>query len=355
MKITHIGFLFFVAFFLASCGSENTGTVSQAPAPAVKSGIDKSGTPTKLAEGEVWENGQKYFVLNVPYSPEPTSPDLLVTGEENGFFEEYGIKLKSVGAVPGNQVIPSVLKGLIHTNSGGHINTTIAAISAGAKIKAVSQKTETSQRIPHKVAIVRTNSPIRTAHDLVGKKIGTSSVSGCSGYFSLAYMRKFGIPDVKNASNLVVIKEVVLEQALRQGDVDVSLMHKVPEYYAKSKEFEVIFTDYDIWENRGGGTPNFFHLDFIAQHPDVVRNFVAAMAKTVNWANDHPLENRQITARRFNIDVNTVTERYYAPNAIIKDDSVTVWVDVLKEFNEIPEAVPSEKIYTNEFNPYYTS
>jgi ABC-type nitrate/sulfonate/bicarbonate transport system substrate-binding protein len=168
-------------------------------------------------------------------------------------------------------------------------------------------------------------------------------------------MRKYGIQDQKNAAEQVIIKESVIEQALRQGDIDVALVHKTPEYYVRSGEFRVLFSDYDIWENRGGGTPFFFRLDFIEQHPEVIRGFVTAMAQTVNWANDHPLENREITARRTNSDVNAITERYYAPNGIIKAESVEVWIDLLLEYQEITQTVPLDKIYTNEYNPFFQS
>ncbi|MDR1578206.1 MAG: ABC transporter substrate-binding protein [Deltaproteobacteria bacterium] len=359
MKSISISFIFAFAFFLTACGDDKSVSKGQNLAPAIsaqvseKAAVTATQPPADLGADEVWENGKKYFLLKVPNSADLTSPEILMAAEENGFFAENGIKVDYVGAVPSTQTIPSVLKGILHTNSGGHVNTTIAAIAAGAKIKAVAQKTESTQRVPHMVAIVKMDSPIQTAQDLVGKKIGSPGAQGCNGYFHMAYMKKFGIPDVKNAASLVIIKEPIIEQALRQGDVDVALMHRVPAYFENNKEFRVLFSDYDIWENRGGGTPFFFHLDVIKNRPDVIRGFATAMAKTANWANEHPRENREITARRTKSDVNKVTERYYAPNAIIKEDSVTVWVDFLREFNEIPGNIPLDKIYTNEFNPYF--
>ncbi|MDR1608485.1 MAG: ABC transporter substrate-binding protein [Deltaproteobacteria bacterium] len=370
MKFFFSFFGLFLAFiFLASCGDNNSAPTGQNQAPAAGSQSKSSAQPSAaspakpqeaappadLAEDEVWENGKKYFVLKLPVSVDAPSPEIFLSAEENGFFEQSGLKTNYVGSVPGNQTLPSILKGIIHTNGRGHVNTTIAAISAGAKIKAVAQKTESTKKQPHMVAIVKKDSPINTAQDLVGKKIGSPGSSGCNGYFHLAYLRQAGIPDVKNAADLVVIKEAVIEQALRQGDIDVALTHKLPDYYATNDEFRVIFSDYDIWENRGGGTPYFFSLDFIKNRPDVVRAFATAMAKTANWANEHPLENREITARRFKMDINVVTERYYAPNAIIQPDTVTVWLELLEEFKEIQPGLPLDKIFTNEFNPFYKS
>ncbi|MDR1085774.1 MAG: ABC transporter substrate-binding protein [Deltaproteobacteria bacterium] len=346
-----------IASLVPACGDSQVSTDHNRPKKAVSvtSAAQEVPAPSDLQPGEVWEDGRRYFVLNVPNSADLTSPEILMAAEEMGFFDENGIKVNYVGAVPSTQTIPSVLKDLIHTNSGGHVNTTISAIAAGAGILAVAQKTESSQRVPHMVAIVKIDSPIKTAHDLIGKKIGSPSAQGCSGYFHLAYMLKHGIEDPKNAADLLVIKEAVIEQALRQGDVDAALMHKTPEYFENNREFRVLFSDYDIWENRGGGTPFFFRLDFIKSRPDVIRGFTAAMAETANWANAHPRENREITARRTKADLNSITERYYAPDAIIKEESVTVWLDVLKQFKEVTRDVPLDQIYTNEFNPYNKS
>ncbi|MDR2422506.1 MAG: ABC transporter substrate-binding protein [Deltaproteobacteria bacterium] len=337
----------------AACGDGDAVSLGQNLPPTAEAAKDASEAPADLKEGEVWEAGRRYFVIKVPNTAELTSPEILMAAEENGHFAENGIKLNYVGAVPTTQTIPSVLKGIIHTNAGGHVNTTISAIAAGAKIMAVAQKTESTERVPHMVAIVKIDSPIKSAQDMMGKKIGSPSATGCSGYFPLAFLRKFGVKDQKNAIEQVIIKETLIEQALRQGDVDVALMHKTPEYFENNGEFRVLFSDYDIWENRGGGTPFYFHLDFIKAHPEVVRGFAAAMAKTANWASANPRLNREITARRTKTDVNSITERYYAPNAIIKEESVTVWMDLLLEYNELTQEVDLNRVYTNEFNPFY--
>ncbi|MDR1576756.1 MAG: ABC transporter substrate-binding protein [Deltaproteobacteria bacterium] len=321
------------------------------PPPSAGS-ADPAASAPELKEGEIWENGKKYYVLNAPNSLDPTSPENLVVASHLGYFDEQGIKINFVGAVPSGQQIPSVLTGILHMG-GGHVNTAISAIAAGAKIKAVVQRTESSQKIPHMVAVVKIDSDIKTAKDLGGKKLGTPGAQGCNGYFHLAFLRKHGIPDPKNYTEMVVIKEALLEQALRQGDIDAALFHRTPSYFDNNKEFRVFFSDYDIWENRGGGTPYYMSTDFIAKRPDVVRGFATAMAKTNNWANERPFETRKITADRAKTDVNKVMERYFSPDGIIKPESVTVWIDILQEFKEISGDIPLDKIFTNELNPFY--
>ncbi|HWR56000.1 MAG TPA: ABC transporter substrate-binding protein, partial [Negativicutes bacterium] len=71
-----------------------------------------------------------------------------------------------------------------------------------------------------------------------------------------------------------------------------------------------------------------------------------------NWCNANPDKAAEITAKRANIDPKTVKRTRYAPDGIIKDETVTVWIDLLRDFNEIKGDIKPAQIYTNEFNPY---
>ncbi|HEY3424163.1 MAG TPA: ABC transporter substrate-binding protein, partial [Negativicutes bacterium] len=101
------------------------------------------------------------------------------------------------------------------------------------------------------------------------------------------------------------------------------------------------------------GTPLYFSENFIKEKPDVVKRFVTAMVKTINWQNANKQQAAEITAKRAKLDPNKVKIRYFAPDGIITKDSVTVWIDLLTEFGEIKNGIKPEQIYTNEFNPNF--
>ena len=294
---------------------------------------------------------QKYDVLRIPTPANVRSTIDYWVGEELGFFAEQGIKLDYVGVIPSTQLVASVVAGKIDVG-GAHVNRTIAGISAGAKIKAVVGGTETTKDIPHMVFITLANSPLRTPQDLVEKKVGISLNGGCHEYTPYAYLTKQGITDPKSKIQFTVLAETLMEQALRQGDIAVAGFHRDPDQIGEKGEFRVMFSDWDIWESIGGGTPSYFSEKFISEHPDVVRRFVAAMAKPHNWINANPEKAVEITAKRGNVDPKNVKKGYYAPDGIIKEETVTVWIDLLKEFNEIKGDIKPAQIYTNEFNPY---
>jgi ABC-type nitrate/sulfonate/bicarbonate transport system substrate-binding protein len=131
------------------------------------------------------------------------------------------------------------------------------------------------------------------------------------------------------------------------------MIHKVPEDIMKNGEFDIVFSDYDVWGNDGGATPPFFTLQYINERPDIVRRFVTAMAEAVNWANANPREAINVTARLTNQDPENIKELYFSPNGIIKPIQAQVWIDLLIEFGEIKPGITVDQVFTNEFNPYY--
>ncbi|MEM5794814.1 MAG: ABC transporter substrate-binding protein [Bacillota bacterium] len=289
-------------------------------------------------------------IIRVATPSNPTSPSVYYVGDELGFFAAEGIKIEFAGVVPSTQLVASVVAGKLDVG-GAHINRTIAGISAGAKIRAVAANTETTQEIPHMVGVTTKDSPIKSARDLVGKKIGIPLIGGCNEYTPYAYLKKNGIDDPKSKVQVIVIPEAQLDQALRQGDIDLAMLHKTPAFIKERGEFKILFSDYDVWGTIGGATPAYFADKFIREKPEVVRRFVSAVAKTLNWCNANPQKAVEITARRANVDPSTIKQGNYAQDALIKEETVTMWIDLLRDFGEIKGDIKPAQIYTNEFNP----
>ncbi|MDR1609058.1 MAG: ABC transporter substrate-binding protein [Deltaproteobacteria bacterium] len=325
-----------LTLFLGVLGGNN---FAQTPAPPASDSA-------KLPEGE-------FRVLKVPMPSEPSSPDLVVVGDDLGIFQKRGLKMDFIGTVPTPQYVAAVVSGRIDVSPGSHINRTIAGISAGAKILAVAGKTESTERVPHMIGIVPKSSPIKEAKDLIGKKIGIPTIGGCNEYTPYAWLGKNGVTDPKTKVEVIVLPEKNLEQVLRQGEIDLAMIHKVPSEIVRQGEFKIIFSDYDVWGSDGGQTPFYFSTEFIKKEPETVRAFVASIAEIVNWANANPDETRAITAKRTNTSFDYVNERYYSPNAIIRPETAQVWIDLLTSYGEIKPGITLEQIYTNEFNPYY--
>ncbi|MDR1395733.1 MAG: ABC transporter substrate-binding protein, partial [Deltaproteobacteria bacterium] len=172
---------------------------------------------------------EELTVLRVPWPDDPALPSIFFMAQETGILKRNHLEFEYTEKVPMPQFVAAVVSGRIDIGPGSHINRTIAGVAAGAKIRAVVGNTETSRKVPHMAGLIRKNSPIKGPFDLIGKKIGIPAVAGCNEYTPYAYLAKGGIKDPKSKAEVIVIPEKNLEQALRQGEIDLAMMHKEPE------------------------------------------------------------------------------------------------------------------------------
>lgn len=289
-------------------------------------------------------------VVKIPDIHMPTYLYSPYIADAKGFFAEEGIKPQFTGMIPPGQHVAAVAAG---TNDVGylHVNRTIAGIAAGAKMKAVAADTLTTKEFPHMEFVVLEDSPIKKPTDMIGKKVGIIAMGGCNEYTPYEILAKNGIADPKGKFEFVVIPIGNEEQALRSGQVDIVGYHGHPVEVFKRGGIRILFSDYDVWGSVGGSCPWYFQEKFIKEKPDVVRRFVRAMAKTTDWINAHQREAIEIQAKRLNFDAAKIVPMYFAEHAVIKEDTVQVWLDILKKYGEITDYSPSA-IYTNEFNDY---
>jgi ABC-type nitrate/sulfonate/bicarbonate transport system substrate-binding protein len=293
------------------------------------------------------------FDIKVAHNTSFIAPEYFVIAHENGFDAEEGLNFVDVGAIGANELVASVVAGQIDV-AGKHVNRSIAGINAGAKIKCVSAVTQTTAEIPHMTYVTLAGSPIKTAADFKGKKLGLSSYGGCHQGTADGWLRKNGIAvsDIKNYYEAVILpSEAKVVQALEQGDVDVIGLHKDLDWVNDQEgKVEVLFTDYDVFGTIGGASPLYFTKDFIARHPDEVRRFVKVMARTFTWINANLDKAREITAKFGNVDVKQVGKLYYVQNAVIDPATVQTWIDFMTETGEIKPGLKAEDVFTNEFN-----
>jgi ABC-type nitrate/sulfonate/bicarbonate transport system substrate-binding protein len=304
------------------------------------------------SEKEKAKPDKKYYEVRIPDGYAPTSVYVPYIAEELGYFEAEGVKPVFTGVIPAGQHVAAVVAG---TNDVGtlHVNRTIVGIAGGAKIKAVVAQSETNKEFPHMEFVVMEDSNIRTAKDMIGKKVGVIAMGGCNEFTPYAWLKKnTDIKDPHNQFNFVVVPVGNEETALRTGEVDVMGFHGHPINVFERGGVRVLFDDYDVWGNVGGATPFYFREDFIEKNPEAVRRFVSAISKAGDWLNSHQEEAKVLLAKRAGINPNQMVLTYRAPNGIIKEDSVQIWIDLLTEYGELTKPIKASDVYTNEFNEF---
>lgn len=281
--------------------------------------------------------------------PDNPAFDLFYIADELGYFKDSGVQPKYVGRIAEGQIIPSVGTGAIDFGNR-HTPLVIAAIANGSDVKIIAAGTKSTQESPHMKYFVRADSPIKELKDLVGKKVGINSFGACSEYVTKKLLQDNGL---EGKVQLVQIPNEQLDQVLKQGVVDVSIIHPPHSGRAeKTPELRKLFSDYEIDKGISGMNPITVNGKFARENPEALKTIVGILAKTAKWVNEHPQEAREVIAKRLKMDVNLVENYGYYSDQVIPAPEVNYWIERLEAEGKIkPGQVKPENIYSNEYNP----
>lgn len=301
-------------------------------------------------------------------TPEQGTSVIFIIADKKGFFEREGIKIEYVGVIGSQQGMPALGSGSIDVSAGGHPDATINAIRAGVKIKQIAAGSDSTKANPHHSYFVLENSTIRTANDLIGKKIqglyGAGEhieIRGCTGMAYAEYLKNNGI-NIRDAKiEGVELPAAQVEQALKQGLIDVGGFNQPKSgKILKTPGYRLLFDDYDaLAPTYGTGALSVIkaNTDFIKEHPETVKGFVTAIAKAMDWSNANPEESNQIIAKELGLtpeQIKYMDRRVWVEHGLESDKNIQMWIDLMVKYGELKEGqVKPSDVYTNEFNPYY--
>lgn len=306
-------------------------------------------------------------VVRAP-TPDGGTSVIFIIADKKGFFEKEGIKINYVGVIGAQQIWPSLGSGSIDVYAGSHPDAVVKAISSGVKVKEIAAGSDSTKANPHMIFAVSENSSIRTAKDLIGKKIAGLNgagehveISGCTGMAVAEYLKSNGVNmrDAKIEGAYLPAGQV--EQALNQGLIDLGTFHQpISGKILKTPGYRLLFSDYDTLSPiYGTGARSIItaNTNFINKNPDVVRKFVAAIAKAEDWSNANPEESDQIIAKELEMtpeQIKYMDRRVWVEHGLESDKNVQMWIDLMTKYGLLKEGqVKLSDIYTNEFNPYY--
>jgi ABC-type nitrate/sulfonate/bicarbonate transport system substrate-binding protein len=281
---------------------------------------------------------------------------------EKGFLEEQGIRVETVGVAGGGAaVIQAVLTG--NADFGGAaMPAYINAVKAGGKLKVVyGRPAMAHEKDPGYLWIVRSDSNINSAQDLVGKTIAMGARGAMWEYATKEYLKKNGVPTDK--LNILVVPTPQHEQVLRSKQVDaIVAVSPISDNILEGGGTRVLTTLYDIFgKNIGGaGFGIIVRDDLIRKNPELVRRLVAAWVKTDLWAQKNPDKARQVVAdilkkRKQNPVIAKYWKVPFLRNfGLLEDRDVTYWLDWFVQEGKLKEGeIKPADIYTNQFNSYY--
>ncbi|WP_090109607.1 MULTISPECIES: ABC transporter substrate-binding protein [unclassified Cohnella] len=287
-----------------------------------------------------------------------TFPEL---AEDLGYLAP--LKLKFIGnTISGPQDIQATVTG--DTDFGGAFNGAIVKlIAAKAPIKAVigyygvDDNTWTGY-------YVLDDSPIKTARDLIGKRIAVNTLGAHHEFVIKEYLHRAGLtPDEIKQVTLVVVPPVTSEQTLRANQIDAAALGGVLRDKALERGgIHPLFTDQELFGNFSAGS--YVLTDkFIEHNPNAARKFVEATAKAIEWARTTPRDQvvsryEQIIEKRGRKEDTSSVKLWKSTGVagkggLISDKEFDTWIQWLVDEGELKKGdYKAADLYTNAFNPY---
>jgi ABC-type nitrate/sulfonate/bicarbonate transport system substrate-binding protein len=298
--------------------------------------------------------------LELRYQGSANSVTLPELAQDLGYFGP--VKLKWVGnTISGPQDIQSAATD--QTDFGGAFTgAVVKLVEAGAPVKAVVNYYGSDEK-----AFIgyytKEDSPIRTARDLIGKKVGVNTAGANLEAALDTWLKGQGLSgDEIKQVQLVVIPPVNAEQALRNGQLDVAALQGILQDHAVAAGgLRQVFSDVQAFGPYNGG-PYVLRTDFIKKYPETTKIFVSGVARAIEWERTTPRD--EVIARFTKIiqargrNESTDTLKYWKSvgitrGGLISDKDYTLWEPWLKEQGYLKgDEIDTSKLYTNEFNPY---
>jgi ABC-type nitrate/sulfonate/bicarbonate transport system substrate-binding protein len=260
----------------------------------------------------------------------------------------------------GPQDIQSAATG--QTDFGGAFNGAVVKLAASkAPIKAVISYYG-SDKYTYNGFYVLQDSPIRSARDVIGKKVGMNTLGAHYEAMLDIYLQRGGLSRAEIGKvEPLVVPPVNTEQSLRQKQIGVAGLGGILRDKALATGgIRPLFTDYQLLGAFSAGT--YVMTDrFLKQNPDTARIFVTAVGRAIEWARSTPHE--EVIARMTNIvkkrgrNEDTAPLKYWRsygvaePAGRITGKELQLWIDWLVERGDIKKGqVTLSDLYTNTFN-----
>lgn len=273
------------------------------------------------------------------------------------------LRLKWIGnTISGPQDIQTVATGDIDIG-GAFYGAIIKLIAARAPVKAVIGYYGSDEHT-WQGYFVKEDSPIHTPRDLIGKKVAVNTLGAHLEFVLREYLARGGLtPEEIKKVTLVVVPPVTGEQALRQGQVEVTTLAGVLRDKALERGgLRKLFSDKDLFGNFTGGA-YVLREKFIRDNPNTARKLIEGTAKAIEWARTSPPDEvrarfeKIIAERKRNEDASAI--KYWQSTGVagqggrITDGELQIWVDwLVKDGLLKPGQLKASDLYTNDLNPY---
>jgi NitT/TauT family transport system substrate-binding protein len=225
-------------------------------------------------------------------------------GQSKGFFKSRNIELKLESGQGGAAIVPGVVSNQFQFGFS-NLTSLMIAQTKNVPIKAIAAGVSTTgeQGKDFGALTVKAGSPIKTAKDLVGKKVSVNTLKNIGDTATRNSVRKAGGDD--KAVNFVEMPFPNMPAALEKGDVDAAWVVEPQLSAIKAAGGTEIASTYVDIDPKLNVAAYFTSQKLIADKPDLVKRFTEAINESLTYSDAHPDEVRQILSTYTKIDDKT--------------------------------------------------
>ena len=302
------------------------------------------------------------WLRNGEYAP-------IMMAEAKGFFKEEGIDHKIVDGGPGKNPIPIVAVGQAQFGLATNGMALVTARLAKDPVDVVAIGTLFQQAPTAYLSIAAPGAPPSKPKDMEGKTVGTQA--GTEFLFH-AFAKKNGLDESK--IKLVTAQATV--EPLMVGKMDYFLGWVVNQTYQIEQEAAKPDAPPTVkgksWQalrlsDQGIATYTdviFASAETLKKNPELVKHYLRAVQKGMQYVIDHPDESVDILAKfpGQTEDAKKLAWRFKIQNALYQSDyskkngpltmDPAVWTSMigfLKDGDQIPKAIPPSEVMTNDY------
>src|ERR1044071_4665312 len=242
-----------------------------------------------------------------------------ICGMDKGYFKEEGLAIE-VFRAPGGVATPGLLSGQFQFSSSA--SSSLSAAVRGGPVKVVY----TNLSRPS-YTLVSLNPEIRSAKDLVGKKVAINSFGDTGHLATILYLKKMGVSP-SSVLFIAVGRNEVRFPALRSGAIDAAPL--VPRDMVVIKDQKhVVLADLGkeiqlVWN--GVATSN----KLLAENPQLVEHFLRGLAKGREFARRYKDETIALISKRDPSSLDAIKVDYDVTRVAMTDDG-SLPDDVLRQ------------------------
>lgn len=300
----------------------------------------------------------------IRYQSSAGTVDVLQLADALGYLD--GLTLKKVGDVTGGpQSIQALTSHQIDISASAFFGAIAQVVASGAPIKAVVSTYGSNDQISSGI-VTLDGSPIRTARDLIGKKVAVNTLGANAEAILDTWLQQEGLSDdeIKQVT-LVPLPPLNTIQALQQGQVDAASIGsgQIKATESTGVKLQTLVKDTDVVGPYNGGG---FVMsdDFLKNNPDTSEQLVTGVAKAVKYIESHDrdevlkvylpwLEDNGYSDYAEAVEQNWggSTGVATADTAAISDDDISLWLDWLAGRGDVdPSKISASDVYTNDYN-----